>query len=214
MQLFDSRLQPAHRFHICFVLDESGSMNGRPWSDLHNAYGLMLSRRTSDQSQGDIISVITFNSHPTTHWERAPISHSPSIPSHNSGGGTSFTPALQRAQQVLAATPSGFTPMLIFMSDGCDGGWGSEQAMRSIREAHTHQNLQVHTIAFGRSNIPLLQTLAAEGGGRYHACQSGVDLAAAFVSIAAGCTAVDGLVQRFGDILSEAISLKVMVDYL
>lgn len=74
--------------------------------------------------------------------------------------------------------------------------------------------LQVHTIAFGHSNIPLLQQMAAEGGGTHHMCQSGVDLASTFVNIAKGCTAVDGLVERFGEILSDAVSLKVMVDYL
>jgi hypothetical protein len=72
---------------------------------------------------------------------------------------------------------------------------------------------QVHTVAFG-CGVPRLQQLAAEGGGRYHQCQSGIDLATTFASIAAECTAVDGLVHKFGDILSEAVSVKIMVDYL
>lgn len=86
-----------------------------------------------------------------------------------------FTRAQLRAQQVMPATA---TP--------------SEQA---IRTAHAHRNPQVHTITSGSSNTPLLQTLAAEGGGRHRTCQSGVDLAATFVSIAAGCITVEGLVQ-------------------
>lgn len=214
IELFDSSKQAATKFHMVFVLDESGSMCGHPWSDLYSAYNAMLARRTSDQSQGDLVSVITFDDSPRCHHQLVPIEQHPSIPSSNRGGGTCFAPALQAAQQVLSRTSPGYTPILLFMSDGCDGSSGSEAVMRNIRSAHARANLQVHTIAFGHSNIPLLQTLAHEGGGQYHACQSGVQLAATFVAIARECTAVDGLVQRFGEILSNAISHKIMVDFL
>ena len=75
---------------------------------------------------------------------------------------------------------------------------------------------QVHTIGFqaGGGEAMLRRMAAAAPGGRFHSCQSGVDLASAFTSIAAGCSAVDGLVQRFAEILSEQISIKIMHDYL
>jgi hypothetical protein len=52
VDLFDESKIPATRFHFVFALDESGSMNGRPWLQLCQAYNLLLARRMGDQSQG------------------------------------------------------------------------------------------------------------------------------------------------------------------
>jgi hypothetical protein len=88
------------------------------------------------------------------------------------------------------------------MSDGHDNRADPIPVMRRIRQAHARSNLQVHTIAFG-SGVPRLQELAVVGGGKYHECQTGVQLSSTFTSIAMECTAIDGLVSKFGEILSE-----------
>eukprot|EP00882_Tetradesmus_deserticola_P026193 GHRQ01028850.1.p1 GENE.GHRQ01028850.1~~GHRQ01028850.1.p1 ORF type:complete len:104 (-),score=57.46 GHRQ01028850.1:249-560(-) len=103
------------------------------------------------------------------------------------------------------------------MSDGCDGGSSPVAAMQQLHAKYNSRNLQVHTIAFGHSygsGATLLQSMAAAAGGQFHAAAGGLQLSQVFVQIAAECTAVDGLVKRFSEILSDMITVKVMVDYL
>ncbi len=87
--------------------------------------------------------------------------------------------------------------------------------MRRPRVTLLLPSRQVHTIGF-RAGIgeDMLRSMAEAAGGRFHSCQSGVDLAATFAAIAAESTAMDGLVARFAEILSEQIALKVVLDFL
>jgi hypothetical protein len=103
------------------------------------------------------------------------------------------------------------------MSDGCDGGGNPVNSMQQLHAKYSSKNLQVHTIAFGQSygsGEALLRSMAQAAGGQFHAAAGGLQLSQVFVEIAAECTAVDGLVKRFSEILSEMITVKVMVDYL
>jgi uncharacterized protein YegL len=212
--LFDSTKLPAHAFHFVFCLDCSGSMSGSPWQEVLQAYQLLVSRRSNDQCLEDYLSVVTFDDYPTVAFQMQSLA---SAPRSFSGrfGGTSFTPALQTCDQLLAGTPQGYTPILIFMSDGCDGGGNAVGAMQQLHQKYSRMNLQVHTIAFGHSyGAPLLQNMAQVAGGEFHAAAGGMQLNQVFVKIAAECTAVDGLVKRFSEILSDMITVKVMVDYL
>jgi uncharacterized protein YegL len=221
--LFDSSKQPASAFHFVFCLDSSGSMSGTPWQQLMAAYQQLLHRRNSDQCNGDVVSVITFNSCPTVQINCAPVATAPTYFSGGSGG-TAFSPALQQCDSLLAATPAGFTPILIFMSDGQDGSGNAVQQMQSLYSRYSSRNLQVHTIAFGAAahsgyssytvGSSLLQSMAQAASGQYHTAVGGVQLSQVFVQIAAECGAVDGLVKRFSEILSDMITVKVMVDYL
>jgi hypothetical protein len=200
-------------------------MSGTPWQQLMTAYQQLLQRRNSDQCNGDIISVVTFNSYPTVQINCASITAAPTYFSGGSGG-TAFSPALQQCDSLLAATPAGYTPILIFMSDGEDGSGTAVQQMQSLYSRYSSQNLQVHTIAFGAaagssysiygggSGAGLLQSMAQAASGQYHTAVGGVQLSQVFVQIAAECGAVDGLVKRFSEILSDMITVKVMVDYL
>lgn len=222
--LFDSSKQPASAFHFVFCLDGSGSMSGTPWAQLMTAYQQLLHRRNNDQCLGDVVSVVTFNSSPRVVETCTPIE---SVRTSFSGGsgGTAFGPALRQCDSLLASTPPGFTPILVFMSDGEDGAGDAVQEMQSLYNRYSSRNLQVHTIAFGaaayssssysgRSGAPLLQNMAQAAAGQFHTAASGVQLSQVFVQIAAECGAVDGLVKRFSEILSDMITVKVMVDYL
>eukprot|EP00878_Enallax_costatus_P013375 GHUV01013985.1.p1 GENE.GHUV01013985.1~~GHUV01013985.1.p1 ORF type:complete len:1200 (+),score=534.70 GHUV01013985.1:114-3713(+) len=214
--LFDGTKQPAHAFHFVFCLDGSGSMSGRPWQDLTTAYQQLLQRRNSDQCLGDLVSVVTFSDSPTVQITRQPISTVAQSFSATFGG-TYFAPALTQCDALIAGTPAGYTPILIFMSDGCDGSSTAVGTMQQLYTKYRGRNLQVHTIAFGHSagsGATLLQSMATAANGTYHAAASGLQLSQVFVQIAAECTAVDGLVKRFSEILSDMISIKVQVDYL
>jgi hypothetical protein len=161
--------------------------------------------------------VVTFDGRPTIQIQQTPLTSAPTSFS-GSWGGTSFTPALNTCDSLLAATPAGLTPILVFMSDGCDESYGNPvSAMQQLYTRYSSRNLQVHTIAFGQSHgsgAALLQQMASAAGGQYHAAAGGLQLSQVFVQIAAECTAVDGLVKRFSEILSDVITVKVMVDYL
>ena len=214
--LFDNSKLPAHAFHFVFCLDASGSMAGTPWQQLIQAYQLLISRRRNDQCLEDYLSVVTFKSSATVEFQMKSLTAAPQTFSGGSGG-TSFTPALHTCDGLLARTPPGYTPILIFMSDGEDGGGNAVGAMQQLYEKYGRSNLQVHTIAFGQSyggGASLLQNMAQMAGGQFHAAAGGMQLNQVFVKIAAECTAVDGLVKRFSEILSEMITVKVMVDYL
>lgn len=204
---------PGSRYHLVFCLDASGSMGGSPWSQVVSAYQQTLQRRMSDQAFADLVTAISFNHTAYTCCSAVDIQRA-STPLYTSGG-TSFAPALQAAHAAMAAAPADATPVLIFMSDGENtDAAASVAAMQALWAAYGRRGLRVHTVAFG-SGVAMLQSLAgAVPGGQYHACRTGVDLAATFVSIAAGCNAVDNLVKRFAEILSDAVSLKVVVDYL
>lgn len=170
-----------------------------------------LARRRSDQNQGDIVSVVTFDSSPHVVATHQPIDQAPGLV--YSGGGTCFAPAIATCQQLMVSAPSNYTPVLIFMSDGEDGYGGADGAMRQLY-LHLHtRNVQVHTIAFGRG-IQLLQNMATAAGGHYHTAASGVQLHQVFVQIAAECSAVDGLVKKFSEKLTEMITVKIMVGLL
>lgn len=214
--LFDSNRQPANAFHFIFCLDASGSMSGRPWQELTTAYQQLLHRRTSDQCSGDTVSVVVFSDRPSVAIRQQPVT---SAPRSFQGifGGTCFAPALSACDGLIASTQPGLTPILVFMSDGCDNIGRAVGAMQQLYSRYQTMNLQVHTIAFGGymgSGGTLLSNMATAAGGQYHTAASGLQLSQVFVKIAAECTAVDGLVKRFSEILSDMITVKVMVDYL
>ena len=75
--------------------------------------------------------------------------------------------------------------------------------------------LQVHTVGFGSNAASgLLTDMATAAGGSYHQAVDGIDLGRKFVEIARGCNAVDGLVSKFGEIISGMVANKVILDHL
>jgi hypothetical protein len=150
--LFDNTKLPAHAFHFVFCLDCSGSMKGSPWKQVLQAYQLLVSRRSNDQCLGDYLSVVTFDHHPTVAFQMQPLASAPRSFS-GSFGGTSFRPALQTCDGLLAGTPQGHTPLLIFMSDGCDGRGDAVGAMQQLYWKYSRSNLQC-------TQLPLVAPMA------------------------------------------------------
>jgi hypothetical protein len=117
----------AGKYHIVFVLDESGSMNGSKWNDLVEAVRGFFNVRLLCGA-GDVVTIITFDTTARNVFgpEPMPIEACSEQLSNRlimHGGGTAFGPALSEAHKVLirAQTQSRYEEhksVLIFMSDG------------------------------------------------------------------------------------------------
>eukprot|EP00743_Colponemidia_sp_Colp-15_P013099 GILK01015097.1.p1 GENE.GILK01015097.1~~GILK01015097.1.p1 ORF type:complete len:1309 (+),score=173.68 GILK01015097.1:591-3929(+) len=215
VDLFDGSSKEMRRFHFIFVLDESGSMSGAPWNDLMLAYRQFLQRRLNDQGVEDLVTVVQFSSTPRTTVNCSKLSVAPQSLSFGSGG-TCFSPALVQASTHIGQSPEGCIPMMIFMSDGGDaGGSTSVATMQAVYNAHAAKGLICHTVAFGSgAETGLLRDIATAGHGTAYSAANGMQLGQVFSEIAAGCSALDGLVQMFGELVSNMIVNKIVVDYL
>eukprot|EP01006_Ploeotia_vitrea_P050435 TRINITY_DN67461_c1_g2_i1.p1 TRINITY_DN67461_c1_g2~~TRINITY_DN67461_c1_g2_i1.p1 ORF type:complete len:645 (+),score=93.26 TRINITY_DN67461_c1_g2_i1:121-2055(+) len=174
------------KFHFIFVLDESGSMQGRPWAALVTAYRTFLAQRVTDQGQptDDLVSVISFASHARIQFSHQPMATVSRNLSHQSGG-TSYKPAIDQVFNVIN-TP-GCKPIVIFMSDGFPGDAAAGQArMRQLFQQYPQ--LQLFTIAFGAAQNNELQNLASCCGakGKFVQTMGEVALVSTFQTIAAG----------------------------
>jgi len=208
------QLQPKI-YHFVFVLDESGSMSGEPWADLVRAYLNFKSKRLSDQvGSRDYVSVIQFNDSARSIVTSCSIASAPSS-LYIGGGGTTFSPALRLASSVIQAHRIPSVPILIFMSDGGDGGGDAVATTQSIANQCKHLNLQVHTIAFGASaSEKLLQNMANVAGGQFHKAIDGVSLVQTFSKIASDQQTLKHLATMVGTRLSSEIANKIVIDYL
>jgi len=130
-------------------------------------------------------------------------------------GGTNFDPPLREASSVIKRYAGyGYTPMLVFMSDGEDeGGRAAIDTLAAIRRENERNGLQVYTIPFGSSGSARLRELANAGGGYFRPAATGDELSRVFSDIAAGCNAMDGLIKAFGDIITSMVVQKLLLDY-
>jgi len=218
VDLFDASLVPVstNGFHIVFCLDESGSMSGQKWKDLKSAYNEFLARRLSDQGVADIVSVVQFSHTARITEHCSPISQACAQAAnlYQDAGGTCFSAGLEQAEKLFSQQP-GRTPLLIFMSDGFDGGSDPVPIMRRMYSNLRASGLRAHTYGFGsRADSSLLGDMAGAAGGNYHPAAKGIDLIREFVETARGCSAMDGLLTRFGDIISGMVANKVILDHL
>ncbi|KAA0153917.1 hypothetical protein FNF29_02905 [Cafeteria roenbergensis] len=199
--------------HLVFVLDESYSMNGAPWEALMQAYRAFLDIR-KDANQGigmDRVSVVLFDDTARTVAAALPIEE---VPGHfaRTGSGTAFSPALRDAEIALRSTPPGYSPLVLFMSDG--HGSGGEAEMARIHETYAGKGLQVHSIAFGGAKHEKLRLLAEHAHGAFHAAPDPTSLRMTFTRIAAAAGAADGLVSQFAKYVAENVADKLVSEYM
>ncbi|KAK9850465.1 hypothetical protein WJX84_007216 [Apatococcus fuscideae] len=75
--------------------------------------------------------------------------------------------------------------------------------------------VKVTTVAFGsRADHACLEAMAQTAGGKFKAASTGEDLMRIFEAAAQDCNAVDGLVKRFEETISDMISTKVVLDHM
>jgi len=167
--------------HIVCCLDGSGSMSGRPWTDLQKACQAFLTAR---QDKEDLISVVVFDHTQTVAMQLVDIPTAQSTPLKFPGGGTSFPPAIQKAEEIFKiglnqGLPS--KPVLVFMSDGV-GGDGRKEMRHLLQE---FSDLQCHTLFSGMSNgAQHLRLLADAAAGHFHNSVDGIALQETFKEIA------------------------------
>jgi len=214
--LFDASKLQTRPFHLVFCLDGSGSMSGEPWKELMQAYSHLLSTRAGLQATEDKVSVIIFDHQAHQQFAMKPVSEANQW-MQQTGGGTAFTPALCSAQTLLAdASAKDYASILIFMSDGQGEALdrGPKAAMQDIVRTCTGSQLQVFTIAFGAANKNMLSELAWAGRGEMREAATGAELWRVFGDIAAGCSALDGLVDQFAAKISDMVADKIVLDHM
>ncbi|GAQ86658.1 hypothetical protein KFL_003030010, partial [Klebsormidium nitens] len=199
---------PAHplasgdNYHVVLVLDSSYSMNGAPWAQLKAAVSAFVQTRLA-KSSADVLSIALFDASARIVCEAQPFSAQPqtALPAQATGADTRFSPALSTTFEVLqrvrargsavsafrfgvSAFRSGqvvYTPLVLFMSDGCGSGGSAE--MDAIYRAFSGDKLEVHTVAFGNANKDQLRSLANRAQRHFHESVDGVALKDTFVRI-------------------------------
>jgi Mg-chelatase subunit ChlD len=221
IKLFGDQPIDSRSFHFVFVLDESGSMGGdQRWSSLVKAFQSFLDRRQNDQGGDDAFSIIQFDSTARNICQQQRLA---SIPRNLTmqGGGTNYLAGLEYADLSIGKDTSKSSVIMIFMSDGEDGGSDPLPKMRSLRQKYSSNHAFVcHTIGFGSdiasgsTATKLLSAMAREGGGSMHSAVTNVELLNVFNKLAADCTVTGTLVAQFAEIISKEVSWKIMLDYL
>lgn len=173
-------------FHVIFMLDESGSMEGERFRELQGAYSDFIRQRLQkNESSGDIVTVINFSSTARIIASMVSFSSAPSSLPFDSGG-TNFQPALSLAEFILQQSSNlDLIPILILMTDGgCEDLSAAKQKMTSIESTYAKDNLQVHFVAFGggadTNSLKELKDLCSNG--HIHSAAMG-DLSATFKEI-------------------------------
>ena len=210
IDLFNNAKEEVVRFHFIFCLDESYSMKGDPWDALLNAYQTFISKRRNDQGMGDVVSTITFDSLYHNQGMLVPIGRV-NLHLDYHGGLTDFDQALLGAGEALAKTPLDCIPYLLFMSDG----YGNGDPIPTIQSFRTrYSSFRCDTIGLGGGvDVSTMTSMAEAGGGRYHPSDIG-NISNVFGEIAAGCAALDGMVQKFGEKIAKMVSTRIVLEHL
>jgi uncharacterized protein YegL len=210
IDLFNMNKVEVVRFHFVFCLDQSGSMSGSPWAALLHAYQTFINKRRNDQGMGDVVSTITFDTYYRNHGLLVPI-HAVNTQLNFQGGGTNFDQALEGAAEAFSRTPVDCIPFLLFVSDG-QGLGNPIPTIQSFRQRY--RGFKCDTIGLGSLvDVATMTGMANAGGGRYY--QSDVEnISHVFGEIAAGCAALDGMVQLFGEEIARMVSTYIVLEHM
>jgi Mg-chelatase subunit ChlD len=149
---------------VIFCLDDSGSM-ASDWSALLQAVDGFLTIREEKGGQGDRISVIQFNSQACQPVDSVSLAEARRICSQLTcrGGGTSFSPALTLANQLLSRK-QGVDAVLVFMTDGDCSDRAQSVALAQTLCTQYQGSIQFFGLAFRTSGGTLLEMTKAAGG--------------------------------------------------
>eukprot|EP00438_Fugacium_kawagutii_P014002 Skav204077 [mRNA] locus=scaffold3129:55011:55883:+ [translate_table: standard] len=173
-------------YHFVCCYDESYSMTGQPWQELvqaHLAFMHTLRNHTSAK-----VSIVQFASSARTVLELGDVVQAAGAELVCNRGGTVFAPALGEALRLMRSGHQQYpslTPVLLFMSDGCNDDGDCIQTMTKMqREFPT---LVLHAVIFGQSDSPILRGMVgAVANGQFHVSINGVELEETFSSIGSG----------------------------
>uniref|UniRef100_H3HDL8 VWFA domain-containing protein n=1 Tax=Phytophthora ramorum TaxID=164328 RepID=H3HDL8_PHYRM len=190
-----SHIASGGKMHHVFVLDCSGSMSGRPWSDLMAAWHEYVYNRVADGATLDLVSIVTFDNYAQIEYEAQNITTMTQADIRYRGGGTNYAAGLRSASEVLSRVNFDvYKPVVVFFSDGhpFDPLQG-EQLARHIRGCYEKNGLQAFAVGFGSINLSILERVAEKLGGTYHHVLTGNELKATFFSISASLSTRAGL---------------------
>ena len=174
-------------YHLYFCLDDSGSMKGSPWNDLIAAVQGFISKRIelcrgAGCEPTDLVTIVNYSSTATVSARNVPILDSPEKSVVFRSGGTSFKVGLDTVRLEIEKIQSGYTPILIFMSDG--GSSDGEHEIQLLSRDFGANGLQIFVVGFGGGCVEdKLKKMATISGGQYFFGKNGVELKSSFESI-------------------------------
>ena len=185
--------------HIIFCLDESASMGGSwspfqtttPWEELCTAFGAFWAQSAAQQDVAKHVSVVQFSHNARITHQQIPLTAASQAPQLNpSWGGTKFLPAVQSVASLIgsvAGPDHGFTPVLIFMSDGAAADAAPAAAVIDGLARQYTTNFASYTVGFGSNAPRTLERMAFANGvqesNNYRVASVG-SLAEAFAAVA------------------------------
>jgi len=175
------------RYHLYFCLDDSHSMQGSPWTSLVTAVKGFVKKRiamcqAAYSTPEDLVTIINHSSTSQIMCSNIPITENPASYCQFRGGGNSFRIAFNTAYTEIQKVRAGYTPVLLFMTDGgCAGG---EAEIQQIATDFSALNIQIFVIGFGEGcDVKKLKNLSAISGGTYFFGYSGAQLISNFEQI-------------------------------
>jgi len=190
--------QAVAKYHLFFCLDESGSMSGSPWDELINAVDAFIQKRIEMcDSNGcpveDLVTVVNYGSSARVVFQNKAIQKvRPRSHIDYAGGGTDFACGLKTVGQCLSSSNlTGYTPCLLFMSDG--GSSNGEAEMSDLHQKFPA--MKVFVIGFSSGcDRHKMTNMATLGGGQFFFGADGTQLKGEFeaisVSISGGAMAL------------------------
>ncbi|REJ67018.1 MAG: VWA domain-containing protein [Planctomycetota bacterium] len=149
---------------LCLVIDRSGSMGGQKIEICKSAAVATVDLL----SKKDYISVISFDSSARVVVPSTRISNKDDIKNLvatlNAGGGTNMFPGMSAGREQLRKIKAKIKHMIV-LTDGHTGGDGYQQLAAQMKA----EGMTLSAVAVGQSaNSPMLQTIAAVGGGKFY----------------------------------------------
>jgi len=186
LKINSSVIQSIAKYHLFFCLDESGSMSGSPWNDLMAAVNAFIQKRIElCQNSGypieDLVTVVNYSGNGRVVLTNEIITSNPQRKINFNSGGTNFAEGLKTVIQCLnGANLAGYTPCLLFMSDGgCSNG---EAEMKLIR--NQNPNMKIFVIGFSSGcDRGKMNNMAQCGGGQFFFGADGSQLKSEFETI-------------------------------
>lgn len=155
---------------IVFAIDKSGSMRGKKFEQVQDAFAEMLSQLRRQ----DRVNIVMF-SKDVTVWKDRPVEATQDniraaidyVKAQNARGGTNIHDAMIRSlEQSQKGTDNSLDRCVFFMTDGKPtvGEKIREQIMRKVRQANRN-DVSIHTISFGdKADYPLMQQVSRDNG--------------------------------------------------